>query len=179
MSLVDSVQALSAATVAAVVALHAQWEAGELDEDTYVALTVAVVVRANVKAYALADVAYAAHVSVLAGAPVPAVGLAPPVTEPDRLVKAVRRIVDTSGDPARVLTRLERLADNEPKGAGAKARGEALARDRRAAGWTRGVKADGCKVCRDLAGSVLPKHVPMKRHTGCSCTQNPIMKEAS
>lgn len=177
MSLADSVQALSAATVAAVAALYDRWEAEELDDEAFVALAVAVVVRANVKAYALADVAYAAHVSTLAGEAVPAVGLAPPAGDAARLQQSLTKIVD--GPPETARTRLERLADNEPKGAGAKARGEALARDRRAAGWTRGVKADGCKVCRDLAGPVLPKHTPMKRHTGCSCVQIPKLQEAT
>lgn len=75
----------------------------------------------------------------------------------------------------RARSRLERLANNEPRERASEARGTAIARSRYTTGWKRVSSGVGCPACENLAARdvVLSPGTSMWRHTGCSCTQVP------
>lgn len=153
--------------------VHERWEAGELTDDQFVALAAAAVLRANTRATVLADVLLARELSGMVGSRVSPLGLTLPRTEVLRLRVAFGTLA-AADQPAGA--RVARLADNEPKAAAAKARGEGIQRSPRTTGWTRTASSIACKACQRLTGTVLSTNTAMWRHTGCSCTQTPVTK---
>lgn len=154
--------------------LAEQWEAGDLSGEQFAALAAAVVLRANVAATTLADVALARELSGLVGEPVGPLGLVVDRSEPERLRQAFATLTEAD-DP--IGARVVRVADNEPRAAAAKARGRGIARSPRTSGWTRTLNgAKSCPFCQRLTGKVLPKSAVMFRHTGCDCIQTPTTK---
>lgn len=163
----------------ALVALAERFKAGELTEDQYRALSVALVLRSKAEATAFADVALAADLTVKVGAAVPALGLLPAGGQAARLDKAFTTMLDAMDpgplDPSEAQ-RLSRLARDETLKSAQEARGEGIKRSRHTTGWTRGLNPGACPICTGWAGPVLPKSARMARHTGCSCVQTPAVR---
>ena len=172
----DNVKLIAAATETKVLAVFDRYEAGELDQDTTIALIAAIIARANSKAVTLADLSLAATLMLQLLKPVATLGLTPPADDPDRLVKAATTLLAVEH-----LTRerVARLARSEPLGRAADAYSEGIRQNRSVTGWTRQVSPAACELCQSLAGDVLPDSVPMFHHPGCTCTPIPVTKETA
>ncbi len=170
----DNVTLIAAASETKVLAVFDRYEAGELDQDTTIALIAAIIAKANSKAVTLADLSLAATLMLAIRKPVPTLGLSPPADDPDRLVKAATTLLAVEH-----LTRerVARLARSEPLGRAADAYADGIRRSDHVTGWTRQVSANACELCQSLAGDVLPDSVPMYHHPGCTCTPVPVTKE--
>lgn len=169
MTLRETLRGLSAATVAAVLALHARHEQGQLDREALIAAVAAVIARADSRAVALADLALAADVTRALQRPVATLGLTVAADTGTRLLTAARTATER---PETAAMRLARLAENEPLERAAEARAEGIRRSRHVTGWKRQAHG-GCPACMELASRdvTLNPRTPMWRHTGCSCTQ--------
>lgn len=80
------------------------------------------------------------------------------------------------------ISRLERLAQNEPLQAAQKAAGEALAKQKPPQGylgWVRQLNATACQLCRfwNRDDRVWPQSYKMARHTNCACVQKIVVSE--
>lgn len=51
---------------------------------------------------------------------------------------------------------------------------QAALKDQGAEFWVRGVEADACEICTDLATGILPMSQAPWFHKGCGCSQEPI-----
>ena len=80
-------------------------------------------------------------------------------------------------DPEQPADRLDRLARNEPVQAATHGAEQAMAEDDRVSGWTRGLEAEACELCRWWwrNGRVWQPDHPMPRHTGCVCHPVPVV----
>ena len=170
----ENVTLIAAATETKVLAVFDRYEAGELDQNTTIALIAAIIAKANSKAVTLADLSLAATLMLQLGSPVAALGLTPPADDSDRLQKAATTLLAVA-----TLTRerVARLARSEPLGRAADAYADGIRRSDHVTGWTRQVSANACELCQSLAGDVLPDSVPMYHHPGCTCTPIPVTKE--
>ena len=160
-----------AATVAdQVLAALALYEAGQLTADALIGVVAAYIAAGNNAATALADVALAAAVTVHTGTPAAPLGLTRPLDDSDRLARAATTLLDT---PDASPARWQRLADAEIKEAGSRAYSTAVTAQPAVTGWTRGLSADACQLCRWWArnGRLWPPDHPMPTHKGCTCSQ--------
>ena len=158
---------LSDQTRAEVLAVYAQWLAGEIDADTAVLVIAGIINRANAAATALADVWLVAQIEEQSGIATTTAGLIAR-DDSERLVKAVTTILD---EPDSIDTRLDRLARAEPLETAHQATTEAMQAQPLVEGWTRAMDADPCQLCRWWwrEGRIWPKDHPFQRHKGCNC----------
>lgn len=181
MSLRDVLDRLTAKAEAEVLALWERHQAGAITRSSFVTLAAAAIARSNARGTAVGDLAVAAAVMAQLGRPAAPVGL-PVADDQPRLRKAVTSVLDD--DPAYPDTadelaasqslRLARLARAEPANATQDAVGEAMRRHP-VKGWTRGLSAKACPLCRSLADGVMRSpDTRMARHAGCSCVQQPV-----
>lgn len=160
-------------TTALVVALWSRVESGDLSEDEFVALAAAAVARANAQGVSLADLGLAGSITRAQKAPTRPLGLQPDAmqVDQDRIALALRTII--AGAVAERLFRLKRLARAEPLVTVSKSVQKGLLVHRM--GWIRVTDPDPCPLCTSLAdGVVRPAEVPMARHRGCACIQQPV-----
>lgn len=178
----DQLEEQSASVTDQVAAALAMYAAGALSAAALVAVVAAYVSAANSAAAALADLSLAAAVTTATGTPTAPRGITRPSTDPDRLTRAAQTILDDlTAAPADAYddalaaaqTRFERLADAEAKEAAALAYSEAVATTPEVTGWTRGLKADACQLCRWWwrEGRLWEPDHPMPTHKGCTCSQ--------
>lgn len=155
-------------------------ESGDITADEAQAVIASIIGKANLKAASLATASLAATLSLQMGLPVP-VTLAPglPAGKVEALKLAVSTIVGTPDDKADAVMRIRRLGRLEPIDAAANAYSEGISRSPVVKGWSRGLSASPCALCRDWAqgGKVWPSSHKMIHHKGCTCTQQPITKE--
>ena len=175
----ETLTRLGDTTAAQVAAIIAAWEAGDLTDEEAVDLIAAYVEAANNRAVSLADVALAASLTVATGKAVTALGLTPATGDRDRLTTAATTllgVLKTTPDP---IGRARRLGRSEPLTTAARARGDAIERQPSATGWTRSVSGSGCQLCEwwSRDGRVWPDTHPMPTHKGCTCTQEPTIRE--
>lgn len=176
----ETVQALADATGEQVARVVEQWQAGDLTEPVAAALIAAVIARAHAKATALADLGMAATLTVRTQTAVPALGLAVPSGEPERLRRAgstLLRRLDPTGDTHH---RAHRLGHSETLTRAAAARSDAIAASPLVSGWVRNLNGDGCQLCTFWwrGGRVWPADHRMPTHKGCNCTQTPVLAES-
>lgn len=176
MTLEEALNQLSERQKQRIRAVWAAHEEGKLTRDELIRVATNIVLAGNAVGYTLGVNNVIRIVEKVAGK----VELAQP--EPDgrhvddkRISEALGTImVDDGTDRA---MQLERLADNEPKAAAADGSRDALRRSKRVKGWTRSLEADACQLClwwwRE-GRTWQPDH-PMPRHTGCTCTQTPVV----
>lgn len=165
----ETLATLAASAEAALVALLARWEAGQITEAQFRALAVAALLRAGARGVGMADLALAAFLSVEAGKAVPTVGLALPADAPGRYSTAVGAFLagTVTAEAAGVLGRSEALATAQD------AYSDGM-RQHGVEAWTRVLNSSACELCQDLAGDVLPASADMYHHKGCGCTQQPV-----
>lgn len=153
----------------------ASYEEGLLTSSEFVDVVTAVVLSGNAHAYALG----ATSVRSLIEAKVAAVEITPAVAQPHHLddVRISTALTTVLASETDTLMQLQRIADNEPKQAAADGSGDVLAASERVTGWTRALDSKACELCRWLAkdGFVFPDSEPLVRHTGCVCSQDPVI----
>lgn len=189
----DATVAIATASAAAVLAAYTS-----LQTAGFIVAAARLVARYNVRAVALADVAFAGLAHALP------LGLTRPDDDEERLVRSftslVQRIqhvpeVELEGvelgeivlepdaaepDPPEIAeAKVRRIARGEPLDAGRIAFHQAMV-EREAIGWTRKIDADPCELCAFLAdGKVLPVTQRMYDHPGCNCVSVPIFEEGA
>jgi hypothetical protein len=169
----DTLLRLSGRSEEQATALFAAWQAGKVDDDTFVALLAAIVAAANNQATALADLSLATAVTVALRRPVVPLGIAPPAEDPERLRKAATTLLTVKNlTPERVA----RLARAEPLETAARAYSAGMARSPHVRGWRRGLSGSACQLCEwwSRGGQLWPADHPMPTHKGCSCSPVPI-----
>lgn len=174
------------AVAAQVLAVLAAYEAATITYEAACAVIAAYVTAGNSAAAALGDLALSAAVTVQTGTPAAPLGITRPASDPDRLNKAARTILDDLDITADTLgrreslqaaqTRVERLAVAEVRKAAHDAHDEAVRRSPAVTGWVRDLEPDACQLCRWWwrEGRVWPANHPMPRHTGCDCGQRVV-----
>ncbi len=174
MSYHDQLDQATAESAAHVLAALALYEAGHLTGDTLAAVIAAYIAAANSRAAALADLSLAAVLTTRLGTPVAPLGIVRPADDPDRLDQAAHTILASPNGLS--PGRWERLARAEPIRAAADAYSAAIGRSRAVTGWRRGLSPAACQLCRWWwrEGRIWPADHPMPRHTGCTCTPEPI-----
>lgn len=167
---------LAASTVAQVAAIYAVWEAGRITTAELTALVAAAVNAANAAASTLADAYVAAHVEQFLGIPTPTVGR-PPRDDTDRLVQAVRTILDDDAEVA--PSRFERLAHSEPLETAQRATVEVMAAQPEVIGWRRQMDANPCELCEwwYADGRIYKTTTEFRQHPGCNCQPEPVTNE--
>lgn len=164
-------------TGAAVAALY-----GSSDFDT---LAAALVVRANVRAAQLADLALVAEYRRQLRQAVAPLGLAPDELQidEDRILAALTATLDDDPidltDDAELAAsrraRLTQVARAEPLVTVSTAMHAAMS-ERKVPGWVRLPDSNPCPACSRWAdGVVRPSTVRMARHRGCACIQQPVL----
>lgn len=176
MTYLDKLHDLADDTEAKVWRVVAALEAGEITHDEAVALIAAVVAVANRRATNLADLSVAAGLTLATRTVVPPVGLrhVDDVARLNRAAGTLLEVLEGTPDPE---GRARRLGRSEPLKRASEARGEALAASELVEGWTRSLNGDTCQLCTwwHRGGRVWPKDHTMPRHTGCDCTQTPVL----
>lgn len=178
----DELEAQAEAVADQVLAALAAYAAGTLTADALAAVVSAFIAAGNSGAAVLADLSLAAAVTTATGTPAAPLGIGRPDTDPARLAQAVSTILtdldrQRATDPDAALTtaqtRFLRLAESEIKEAGARAYSEAVSKSRSVTGWTRGLRADACQLCRwwSREGRVWAADHTMPTHKGCTCSQ--------
>lgn len=171
MTYTETLDRLATSTEAQVVAAFDSWQDGRMEYADFLAIAAAYLAAAGNRATALADTALAAFLTSATGSPAPALGLVPAEIDhrPElATIAAMTGVVlaDRFATHARATT----LATAQD------AYGQAMA-ERGVPGWTRVLNSGACELCQDLAGPVLPGNAEMYHHTGCGCTQRPILDE--
>lgn len=174
----DALTRLAAATEAQVVAAYTAWTENKIDDGTLVAVIAAYVAAANSRAVALADLSLATAVTVALRRPVAPLGLLPPVGDTDRLHTAATTLLAALAATPDPVARVARLGRAEPLTTAARTYSEAIKRSPHVTGWTRGLSATACQLCRwwHRDGQVWPADHPMPTHKGCSCIPIPAVR---
>lgn len=152
---------------------HARLEAGEITTEEFILVATALLVRANARGVALADLAAAAELSALRGIAVPAIGLPVPEGIEEATTGAVEETLTSASYVAGAAAAVAVLGRSQALSAVQVAYGTAL-QQQGADGWTRVLNTGACELCQDLAGDVLPTDTPMYHHKGCGCSQRPV-----
>ncbi len=178
MSYRDTLTRLVEITERAALDIHARWTAGEVNDDEFDAYLAALVVRANGRAAAVADLALAAAITIALRRPIAPLGLTPPPSDPDRLRRAagtLRAALDETPDPP---ARVARLGRSEPLTTAANTYSDGMKTSPHVTGWTRGLSAKACQLCTwwASAGQVWPDTHPMPTHKGCTCIPIPTTR---
>lgn len=176
------IRALGESVAGMLEALWARHESGAIDRAEFVALGAIIVAAANGQAAGLARLSVAAFVAVETGAPLPLVTTDPPEwrTDTDRLGRALETVA--AAEAATIPGRLRRLGKAEPADTAAATREDVISSwdtEPGIEGWTRQLESDPCDLCRWWAeeSGKFPPNARMARHTGCVCTQQPIISE--
>lgn len=178
MSYQETLDRLSADTEMKAQRVLDQLEAGDIDQETAVALLTAIIFVGQKRGAAVAELSFAAQVSAMSGTPTVAAGVTAN-EQKDIVMKVISRTVSKSRGIDETRTRMVRIARNEPQEIAKQTYGKALERSPKVEGWTRGLDSDPCELCvwwaRD--GRVWPKDYPLAHHKGCQCTQVPVLAD--
>lgn len=179
MSYRDELIALGAKSEEILIDIYRRYVEGLIDRETAVTIIADVLAAANSRAVALADVALAAQLMVDVQAPVATAGIVRPISDSDRLVKAVNTLLvvaEASDVPESIVARIARA---EPYEASQRAFSTAVEKSGITKGWIRNLEKGGCQLCqwwwRD--GRVWPKAHPMPTHKGCVCHPIPVVRD--
>lgn len=175
MSYEDLIAGLSQGTVRVVEQLWNAVEAGRLTTTDFHEIAADLIAVARQQGALAAQAALRAYLEANA-ATATIVAVAPSYAERARLAAAIGTILASDHD---TLMQLTRLATNEPMDAAADAYSWAMERAEGVTGWTRGLDAKACQLCRWWArdGRVWRPDHPMPRHPGCLCHQVPVIGE--
>lgn len=162
---------------AKVLTVFEAWQAGRLTEDQFVQVAAVYVAQGNSRAVALADLAFAAALTVELGRPQASTGVTA-ADEQDRLREGLTTLAVAAAS-ADVTARLVRFAKAEPSAAAQTSWSDALKHSDHVEGWTRQLDANACELCQSWAtgDQVFPKDVQMIHHTGCQCTPKPVLRK--
>ncbi|WNG95291.1 hypothetical protein [Mycobacterium sp. ITM-2016-00318] len=173
----DELIALADSSDRHVQAVYSRYLAGQLTAEEATALIAAAIAQANARAYALADLALAAIVTVQTGTAATVVGVLPSADDSARLLKAATTtLLDVTKESDVPEAIVSRLARSEPLESATTAFGEAMPRQPLVKAWVRQLDADPCQLCTWWwrEGRMWPANHPMPRHKGCECVQSPV-----
>ena len=172
----DTLRRLGDTTAAAVRDLFDMHTAGLIDTEQLRAALVDVLALAGGQGAALGEMTFAAYMQTTAGTP-PAELVTGQAVAQGAATETLTRAVDTvlEGDSAEWLTRATRLAFSESVKRSQTAFHDAMIRDERVDGWTRGLDTQACELCQwwSADGRIWPKDHRMPTHPGCVCTPVP------
>lgn len=173
-----AVRRLTGASRREVLALLAQFEAGEIDQADFEVAVALVISRSQVRASRLGDLGAAALVSDLMRTLVSPLGLPADRVDQSRIVRAVGTLLrfdpKTVGLAESRQLRFGRIAVAEPAAQMQQTMQTAM-RAHGVSGWVRQTDAEPCPLCTELAdGKVRPMTVSMTRHEGCVCYPRPV-----
>lgn len=174
----EALNRLSREAQGQVLAALDRYEDGTITLDEFRAVVASFVLAANGQGYVIGYTTTRRAIEELTGLPeVPRVpdhdGKVPHHLDPDRISKALVTIGVAEG--ARM--RLGRLVDGEAKEAAADGTRDVITGSKRVKGWVRSLDSDACELCRWWwrEGRVWRPDFTMPRHTGCTCTQTPVV----
>lgn len=172
----DTLRRLGDTTADAVRSLLELHAAGMITTEQLRAALVDVLALAGAQGAALGEMTFAAYMQTTTGTPpaelVTGQALAQGAVT-DTLTKAVETVLED--DAGEWLMRATRLAYAESVKRSQTAFHDAMIRDERVDGWTRGLDSAACELCQWWAadGRIWPKEHPMPTHPGCVCTPVP------
>lgn len=177
MSYQEALDRLSDDTEAQAQKVLDQLEAGDIDEETAIALLATIIVIAQKRGAAVAELSFAAQVSAATGTATTTAGVK--AGDPAKVREVIGKTVGTSKGVEETRMRISRIARNEPREIAKQTYGKALEASPKVEGWVRGLDADPCQLCRwwYRDGRVWPKGYPLAHHKGCNCTQVPVVTE--
>lgn len=155
--------------------LIAEYRAGRLTREQFVAMATAFLQLANEQGRIAAETAFMGWLLVNNELPKPAgVKPIPHYGDAGRLQSAVETIID--GPAEQMEQRMLRLAHSEAIESSQKTFGDAIAGSPKVKGWKRGQEPDACELCNwwSQGGKTWHKQHPMPTHKGCVCTQIPV-----
>lgn len=164
---------LAEMTAAQLVRLAERHAAGELSDELFEASAVSILVRAQARGVAVADVAAAAEVGAMRGTVLATLGLDVREDAAEHAreeLRAARARPEWEADPATAATV---LASAVTLAAVQEATQRAY-REHRVGYWTRVVESGACEVCTDLRDGVMPASAEPWFHRGCGCSTRPI-----
>ena len=159
-------------------ALWSRYTSREIDLDEFLDLATILVTVGNQQAASVARLSLAAFVAETTGRP-----FQPATTEPaaymvddERIRRGLAKI--TTGRPAATVSRLERLATNEPLQTATNVFESAMHDVPGVKRWVRGMDANPCQLCRWWwrNGQSWPLSHSMPRHKGCACVPLPVIQ---
>ncbi|CAN5191654.1 hypothetical protein BH23ACT9_BH23ACT9_08740 [soil metagenome] len=157
---------------------HADASAPRGGSVEFIALGTALILRAEARAVALADLALALEVSRQTRTAVPPLGLGLSAADTQATRKAMEtlttRLTETDNPRARAV----RLARGRTTQTGGKYYDVGMAEHPQVVGWTRGTSPSACELCGWLErdGFVFSADTPMYRHPGCTCVPIPTVR---
>lgn len=157
---------------------HAEEDGQLVRPDHFITLGTALILRAEARAVALADLALALEVSRQTRTAVAPLGLG--LTAADRaatrgaMQTLTTRLTETDNPRARAV----RLARGRTTQTGGKYYDVGLRDHPEVRGWTRGTSPGACELCGWLYrdGFVFSADTPMYRHPGCTCVPIPTVR---
>ncbi|MCK1804071.1 hypothetical protein MTQ12_13600 [Brevibacterium sp. R8603A2] len=172
----DTLDRLSEDTQQRVLKVLAAYLAGDLADIEFEALVVAIILTAQDRGAAVADLSLSTQVTAGTGRAVASQGRRNPNTA-QQVRQAVKTTMERAQSPEDLEMRLVRMADNEPRYVARDTYQRSLRASSRIEGWTRGLDSDPCELCVWWwrGGRVWPKDYPLQHHKGCNCTQVPVM----
>ncbi len=174
----DVLARLGEKTEADVLTVYRRFVAGELDRARAEAIITRIIVAANLRAEAVADLGLSAQLTVELGTEVPASAEAAS-TDPVRLRKASSTVLEVAAQSPVPEAIVARLARAEPLEAAARRLSDGISRDKRVKGWVRVMETDACQLCEWWwrEGREWPAIHPMQTHKGCMCTQRVVVRK--
>lgn len=164
-------QALADTAEAQAANLYSAYKSGKIDEATFKAATVEVMLVLMHAANQVADAALAKLLTQQTGTMVMPIGTVS-IDAPDHLAKALETILlNPNSDMS-----IRRLARSETLSSAQLGWGTAMQQQPGVTGWTRGIHAGACDICQRLTGTVLSLATPIWHHPGCTCYQKPVTR---
>ena len=179
MSYQDSLTKLRNSTDAKVLEAWRVYGLGRITKPQFVQLAAAVIMQANGKAVALADLSLSAELLKLTGDTHAPLGVLPKAYDQPRLEKGVQTLLDDFAAGEDIDARLTRFAMNSPLDAATNAYSDGIKQAQSVQGYVRQMDANPCQLCRYWwrEGRIWPKDHSMPHHKGCACVQRIVVTE--
>ncbi|TFD56395.1 hypothetical protein [Cryobacterium sp. Hh38] len=149
---------------------------GRITKAQFVQLAAALILQANGKAAALADLSLSAELYRLTGDTHAPLGVLPSGYDQPRLQRGVETLLVDFEAGEDIDARLTRFATNAPLGAATDAYSEGVKQSTAVEGYVRQMDSDPCQLCRYWwrEGRIWPKDHRMPHHKGCACTHRVV-----
>jgi hypothetical protein len=149
---------------------------GRITKPQFVQLAAALILQANGKAVALADLSLSAELYRLTGDTHAPLGILPRGYDQPRLQRGVETLLVAFEAGEDIDARLTRFASNAPLGAATDAYSEGVKQSTAVEGYVRQMDSNPCQLCRYWwrEGRIWPKDHRMPHHKGCACTHRVV-----
>ncbi|MGV8883455.1 MAG: hypothetical protein ACOH19_15000 [Rhodoglobus sp.] len=152
---------------------------GTITKPQFVQLASALILQANGRAAALADLSLSVELTRLSGTAYAPTGTLPKVYQQATLAKGMETLLSAAEAGEDITERLSRFALNAPLDAAVGTYSDAIAGTTTVEGWVRQMDSDPCQLCRYWwrEGQVWARDHRMPHHKGCACVQRPVLTE--